>query len=126
MSELLVAVSPGELLDRLSILEIRCDRATAPEERRRLAQQRDLLRELADSSAIITHCAREFAELRRINGELWSLEDLIRSHARAREPDARIADTALAICRLNDARASAKQRVNAILELPDTDAKIYR
>jgi hypothetical protein len=74
-----VEVSPGELLDKISILQIKTERLTEP------AKLANVRRELAGLEAVrdrglptSQELAELAAELRAVNEELWEVEDLLR------------------------------------------------
>jgi hypothetical protein len=119
LSELLIPVSAGELLDKKTILEIK-------RERLKDAQQRaNVERELALLSAIARDRLGqpEFAgalgqlesELRTINETLWDLENTVRAFERGGDFPAAFIDAARSIYAGNDRRASVKRKINLLL-----------
>jgi hypothetical protein len=112
---LLAPISIGELLDKITILEIKAEAITAPEKRA------NIMRELA---ALAELCRREVApspeldglrsELRAVNRRLWDVEDAIRAHERDGRFDGRFIELARCIYRENDRRAVLKRRINDV------------
>src|SRR5215470_12260115 len=76
--EILVPISVGELMDKITILEIKSERIANP------SQRENIMRELAALRAVglgdVDHAMldRLTAELRRLNARLWDVEDAIR------------------------------------------------
>jgi hypothetical protein len=76
---ILVPVSPGELLDKLTILAIKLRRIEDPVKRGNVEREHALLddvrqREVAETPALLTL----FEQLERVNERLWDVEDALR------------------------------------------------
>jgi hypothetical protein len=88
----LAPVSWGELLDKISILEIKAERMThAPalaNVRNELAQLNDVAR-AAKTTDGTSDLPRLRAELKRVNESLWQIEDEIRAHDSAAQAQSR-------------------------------------
>lgn len=119
-------MSPGELIDKITILEIKAERIADPgklanvhRELRSLTATRD--EELAPSPEL-----DEFtAELRRINESLWEIEDDIRDCERNGDFGDRFIELARAVYRTNDRRAAAKRQINELLGSELVEEKDY-
>jgi hypothetical protein len=105
-------VSCGELIDKLTILEIKAERIADPG---KLANVRDELRLLTElweaDPASATDIGTERAELKRINEALWEIEDEIRVKERQQSFDARFIELARSVYRTNDKRAAVKRAI---------------
>ncbi|MGH8111518.1 MAG: DUF6165 family protein [Rhodanobacteraceae bacterium] len=127
MSVIAVPVSHGELIDKITILEIKSDRMRDPG---KLANVRDELRLLgdlwADDPAARTDIAAERAELKQINESLWDIEDAIRLKERDRAFDTRFIELARAVYRTNDRRAAVKRAINLKLGSRLVEEKSYQ
>jgi hypothetical protein len=126
--EIRVPVSPGELLDKLTILRIKAARIADPE---RLANvQRELaLLEAAWREAVPASTARlgeEEAALARVNSALWDVEDALRECEAAQRFDAEFVALARSVYRQNDERAAIKRRVSSKLGSALIEEKSYR
>ena len=78
-SELAVPMSPGELIDRLTILTIKTERIRDPEKRAHLRVELDALRQLrAEFLVADTELNRLQADLQTVNETLWEVEDAVR------------------------------------------------
>ncbi|MCB9766499.1 MAG: hypothetical protein H6739_42385 [Alphaproteobacteria bacterium] len=121
-----VPLSPGELLDKITILEIKAERIQDPAKRRNVARELALLREVraahvpasAELAALVT-------ELRGVNAQLWDIEDRIRACERQGDFGADFVQLARAVYRTNDARSAVKRRINTLLDSPIVEEKSY-
>jgi hypothetical protein len=120
-----VEVSWGELVDKLTILEIKARRLTAPE------AVINVRRELAALSAVVEalHPPAEFAKLKRdlaaVNESLWEIEDEIRAKEAAQAFDAEFVALARSVYRNNDKRAGLKRAINLLLKSDFVEEKQY-
>ncbi|MCP1167629.1 DUF6165 family protein [Limimaricola litoreus] len=129
MKPILVPISPGELIDKLTILEIKCARITDPDRRANVAHERELLEAaLAEALSGAPPDARITAlraELVEINTALWEIEDEIRAHEARRDFAEGFVALARAVYRTNDRRAAVKRRINARLGSELVEEKSY-
>lgn len=127
MEQILVPVSPGELLDKISILEIKSERMTDEEKLRNVRRELALLnstwsaRVRSDDTVLRIH-----SQLRNINEMLWEIEDDIRDKERLREFDARYIELARSVYFTNDKRAAAKKELNLHLGSEIVEEKSYQ
>jgi hypothetical protein len=127
MNEIKVAVSPGELLDKITILRIKSQRMNDP------AKVANVRRELHDleatwgaSAYAHTNIEADVNALLRVNERLWDIEDNIRDKERAQAFDAEFIRLARAVYFENDERAAIKRRINAALGSSIVEEKSYR
>jgi len=123
---ILIEVAPGELIDKLTILEIKKANITDPAKLRNVQHEYDVLaRVLAEqvpSSEALTGLT---AELKAINGELWKIEDEIRDCERDRDFGPKFIELARAVYHTNDRRAAVKRQINELLDSPIIEEKSY-
>lgn len=127
MSLISTPVSFGELIDKITILEIKSERIT---DASKLANVRDELQMLdrlwqLDANSRID-IAAERAELKRINEALWDIEDEIRLKERDQAFDARFIELARAVYHTNDQRAAVKRTINLKLGSRLVEEKSYQ
>lgn len=125
-----IEVSPGEVLDRIGILELKVSHAQPGPARRTVEAERDRLRaalaaaipDLTDFTDVVGSVAR----LATVNGALWQVEDALRLHETegAFGPD--FIERARSVYRLNDERAALKRAIDVALGATLRDEKIYR
>ena len=126
MTEIHVPISPGELLDKITILEIKAARMTDAKKVANVRHELQLLQATwsASSYAKIDINA-ERAALKEINAKLWAIEDDIRDQERAQAFDARFIELARAVYVVNDERAAVKRTINDKLGSKIVEEKSY-
>jgi hypothetical protein len=126
MSEILVPVSPGEVLDKITILRIKAARITDPVKVANVRLELEMLERTWRNSPYARHdVARDEAALQAVNERLWDIEDRIRDKERAGCFDAEFVELARAVYIENDARAAIKKRVNLALGATIVEEKSY-
>jgi hypothetical protein len=127
MSEISVPVSPGELVDKLTILEIKAERIAEAAKLANVRHELEVLKLTWDNSVYATADIRaEWGELKRINEKLWVVEDDLRDLERAKTFDQRFIDLARAVYFTNDERAAVKKRINTKLGSRIVEEKSYK
>lgn len=122
-----VPVSPGELLDKISILEIKSERISDPYKRANVERELDLLTGLWHAEARETaEVTARRAELKAINEQLWDIEDAIRERERAGDFGERFVELARSVYRTNDRRAETKRAINDLLGSSIIEEKSYQ
>ena len=127
MEQIQVPVSPGELLDKITILEIKSERMADEDKLTNVRRELSLLnstwneRVHADDTILRIH-----AEMKRINEALWEIEDDIRDKEKAREFDDRFIELARSVYVTNDKRAAAKKELNVYLGSEIVEEKSYQ
>ena len=124
---ILVPIAPGELLDKITILEIKLERM---EDAAKLANVRiefDALdavrREKLPASAELTGAT---ARLKAVNEELWVIEDDIRDCELGGDFGPTFIELARAVYRTNDRRAAIKKEINLLLGSALVEEKSYK
>jgi hypothetical protein len=126
MTELLVPISPGELIDKITILEIKSQRMTDAAKLRNVRTELDLLTATWRSSPFsATDIGAEWAGLRAVNAKLWDIEDRIRDQERDGLFDAEFIELARAVYVTNDERAAIKKQINTRLGSALVEEKSY-
>jgi len=126
MSEIKVPISPGELLDKITILRIKSQRMRDPA---KLSNVRLELRALEETWAASVYAAIDIEAdvnaLLAVNERLWVIEDDIRDKERAQAFDAEFIRLARAVYVENDERAAIKRRINTALGSTIVEEKSY-
>ena len=127
MSELLVPVSYGELLDKIAILQIKSERMTDPA---KLANVRNELSALEKTwmahPAAGGDVAKLRADLKAVNERLWVIEDDIRVKEKDQAFDAEFVRLARSVYFENDERARIKKDINLALGSAYVEEKSYQ
>lgn len=120
-------IAPGELLDRISILEIKRARLTD------VAKRANVCVELGSLAAARARSLREppdlapvVRELRAVNERLWDVEDHIRDCEREGDFGPRFIELARSVYRLNDRRAALKRKINERCGSAIVEEKSYK
>jgi len=127
MSQISVPVSYGELIDKITILEIKSERIGDSAKLANVRIELDLLNETwrADPAARID-IATERAQLRGVNEALWDIEDRIRLKEKARAFDDEFVELARSVYIRNDERAAIKRVINQKLGSTLVEEKSYQ
>ena len=127
MENIKVPVSPGEVLDKITILEIKSERM---EDAAKVANVRVELKLLQDTWARNINdddVIRDLhAQLKEINEALWEIEDDIRDKERVKEFDERFIELARAVYFTNDRRSEVKKKLNLHLGSEIVEEKSYQ
>lgn len=127
MKDILVPISPGELLDKITILRIKSARMTDEAKLRNVRVELAALEQTwRDSGSAVPEVAADEAALQRVNEELWDIEDRIRDKERAKEFDAVFIELARAVYVTNDERARFKKNINMTLGSRLVEEKSYQ
>jgi len=108
-----VEVSAGELLDKITILEIKAERIADADKLANVDRELGILRETWAASPLSrTDLAGHVADLKAVNEALWDIEDGIRELEAARDFGDAFVRLARSVYRRNDERAAIKRRIN--------------
>jgi hypothetical protein len=125
-----IPASPGEVLDKLTILDIKLARIGDAAKRANVAREHLALTAawdaaLAGRAEALPRLAEHRAALRAVNEALWEVEDELREHERRGAFDARFVELARSVYRTNDRRAALKRQVNDLLGSALHEEKSY-
>jgi hypothetical protein len=127
MKDILVPVSPGEMLDKITILRIKAARMTDPVKVANVKHELSLLEKTwKDSGAAAVDLGDEEANLTRVNEALWVIEDEIRDEERAKRFGDKFIELARAVYVTNDERAQIKKRINVLSGSTIVEEKSYK
>ena len=122
--KILAPISLGELVDKITILEIKMERVKDSEKRHNIRV------ELQELSLIYTplqdrHLDNFHIELKEVNEKIWELEDIIRNCIRTGDKGDLYYTAALNIPVLNDQRAAIKKQINEQFGSEIVEEKLY-
>jgi tetratricopeptide (TPR) repeat protein len=121
-----VEVSAGELLDKLTILQIKRERIPDPGKLANVRAELSALEAARDRSVRLTaEVERLAAELKAVNEALWAVEDDLRACEAAADFGPRFVELARSVYRHNDRRADLKRRINDLLGSRLREEKSY-
>ncbi len=127
MDNILVPVSPGEVLDKITILEIKSERMTDEDKLMNVRHELELLKETWARSVREDRLIRELhSRLKEINEALWDIEDAIRDQERKQSFDERFIELARNVYFTNDRRSRVKKELNLHLGSRIVEEKSYQ
>ena len=123
---LLVPVSWGELLDKITILQIKIERIHDARKLRNISHELELLltvrdREISDLPGLV----EVVADLRRANERLWDIEDAVRLCEKEQDFGPKFIELARSVYVTNDLRAALKYRINQLRGSQVIEEKSY-
>ncbi len=125
MDTLLVPTSPGELIDKLTILRLKAERMTDPVKLGHVRHEMDVLTATARVLPRSSGLEHLWEELFQVNAALWVIEDDIRACEAAEDFGPRFIELARAVYVTNDKRAAIKKQINLLLGSSLVEEKSY-
>jgi len=123
---LVIPVSAGELLDKLTILLIKKERISDQQKLQNISRELDRLEAVCkDRIAPSGELDQLVSELRQINEQLWDIEDEIRRCEREKDFGTTFIELARSVYQTNDLRAALKYQINTLLESDLVEEKSY-
>lgn len=120
-------ISPGEILDKLSILEIKLERITDNIKHKNIQIEYDLLQDIIKENLPKSTALNDlYSQLKSINESLWDIEDDIRDCERQKDFSQTFIDLARAVYITNDQRADIKKQINQLLGSKLVEEKSYQ
>ena len=121
-----IDVSPGELIDKITILQIKAHKIQDILKLENVNKELGLLTKSLHQSVEITNELRLIMdELQQVNETLWVIEDKIRLHEASRKFDTDFIELARAVYKENDKRANLKRKINNVLGSELIEEKSY-
>jgi len=123
---ILTPVSVGELIDKITILEIKAERIESPDKRANVVRElADLVAVAAPLLAAHVRLAALKHELRAINQRMWDIQDGLRAHELAQIFDAEFITLARGVYQTNGERVALKSEINRLLGSRLVEEKQY-
>ena len=127
MKELLVPLSPGELLDKITILRIKVARIQDAAKLANVKLELSLLEQTWKDSGAASHdVSLDERALENVNERLWDIEDRIRDKEARQTFDREFIELARAVYICNDERAAIKKHINLQLGSRLVEEKSYK
>jgi hypothetical protein len=126
MNEITVPVSPGELLDKITILRIKSARMRDASKLANVRTELEALERIWNASPYAAvDVASDVSALLAVNERLWTIEDDLRDKERAQTFDGEFVRLARAVYIENDERAAIKRKLNVKLGSSLIEEKSY-
>tara|TARA_B100001750_G_scaffold222006_1_gene211047 strand:- start:401 stop:808 length:408 start_codon:yes stop_codon:yes gene_type:complete len=114
--KILCEISAGELLDKISILEIKLKEVKDKSDQEEIKKEYTMLKEIQNSSLEANDKIDNlFKSLKEVNSELWKSEDVTRMCEKNKDFGEKFIKTSRSIYFTNDKRARIKSEINKIL-----------
>jgi hypothetical protein len=125
---MLVEISNGELLDKISILELKLLKIEDKEKLVNIHKEFDTLNPLVQDlfEEYDGQLQNHYLELAKINGELWDIEDWIRDCEREKRFDKEFVELARSVYITNDKRCEVKKIINIMTSSGLVEEKSYK
>jgi len=119
-------IGPGELIDKITILEIKRERLKAADKLRNVCLELEALSAVRDRALVTSdELARLTADLKAVNERLWDIEDEIRAHDHKQDFGPRFVELARSVYQNNDRRAALKRQINELVGSALIEEKSY-
>jgi len=119
-----IEVSIGEIVDKLSILQIKRENITDETKLVNVNNEFHYLHEIVFAKLNISH-DDQYLRLLNVNRELWDIEDRIRDKERVKEFDDEFIELARSVYVTNDKRAEIKKEINLLYSSTFVEEKSY-
>jgi len=127
VKSLKVEIAPGELIDKITILEIKSERMDDPAKLENVRRELEILSAIRDTKLTASGGLDELAaKLKNVNEKLWVIEDDIRDCEAAGDFGETFIGLARAVYQTNDERARLKREINVLLGSEIIEEKSYK
>ena len=117
-----IEVSNGEIVDKLTILELKRQNAQHYEQARHIEEELNYLQPIVDGMNIPKDL---LTQLREVNKKLWEVEDMLREYERKSNFNGQFITFARAVYQTNNARFKLKSKINEITNSRLVEEKIH-
>jgi len=125
--EIQINISVGELIDKITILQIKKEKITNLEKVKKVSYELQLLENILNSfeKSKINELENLMIELKKINQKLWVIEDDIRLHEKNKKFDNNFIELARSVYITNDERFEIKNKINRLFSSDIEEVKSY-
>ena len=124
--KILSEISAGELLDKISILEIKTEKINDKASQKEVQKEYEILKKIQNSSINFDEKIKKlFNSLKDVNITLWNIEDKLRIHEKDKDFGEKFIELAREVYFINDKRAKIKFEINKILKSNIVEIKQY-
>jgi hypothetical protein len=122
-----IETAPGELIDKITILEIKAERILDEEKLRNVRKELETLVKARERTILPSDSLTALtAELRSVNEALWGIEDEVRACERDGDFGPKFVELARSVYKNNDLRAALKRKINELLGSVIVEEKSYQ
>ena len=124
--KILSEISAGEILDKISILEIKLEKIKDKADQEEINKEYKILKEVQNSSLEVTEKLKTlFKEIKEVNLNLWNIEDKLRICEKNKDFGQTFIELARGVYLNNDKRSKIKLEINNILDSNIREIKQY-
>ena len=124
--KILSEISAGELLDKISILEIKLEKIKNKDSQQEIQKEYNILKEIQNSSIELTDKIKDLSKLiKEVNLKLWNVEDKLRIYEKEKNFGENFIKSAREVYFNNDKRSKIKSEINKILGSNIKEIKQY-
>ena len=124
---LLTPVSPGEVIDKITILQIKYEKINNKNKLKNIKNELNLLLPLINKKKYETlEIQNLMKNLKKIKHALWNIEDNIREKENFKEFDDEFIELARSVYKTNDKRAEIKKKINLLTKSDIIEEKSYK
>ena len=124
--KILTEISPGELLDKISILEIKLEKVKDKNSKKEIKKEYKILKGIQICSTKMTGKIKDlFQSVKNVNIELWDIEDRLRIYEKNKDFSKNFIELARGVYFNNDKRSKIKSEINKILMSNIKEVKEY-
>ena len=124
--KILLETSAGELLDKISILEIKLEKVKDNDSKEEIKKEYKILKEIQTNSIKMTDKIKNLTQsVKNVNIELWDIEDKLRIYEKNKDFGKNFIELARGVYFNNDKRAKLKSEINKILKSNIREIKQY-
>ena len=123
---LTVPVSVGELIDKLSILQVKKLKITNPEGLKYVSEEFELLYNQSETYFQVSELKSLYESLTEVNSSLWDVEDKLRVFESEKKFDQEFIELARKVYYTNDERFRLKNKINSISSSEIREVKDYK
>ena len=124
---LLTPVSPGEVIDKITILQIKYEKINNKNKLKNIKNELNLLLPLINKKKYETFEIQNLMKnLKKVNHSLWNIEDNIREKEKFKEFDDEFIELARSVYKTNDKRAEIKKKINLLTKSDIIEEKSYK
>lgn len=124
--EINTPISLGELIDKITILQIKTLEIKEESKLKNIKHELNLLSSILDKTGLKMSLAKEINELFAVNYKIWNLEDTIRECERSNSFEEIFVNTARLIYKTNDERSKVKKAINTKFNSDVVEEKSYK
>ena len=124
--KILSEISAGELLDKISILEIKLDKIKNKNSQEEINKEYKVLKEVKNLNINLTEKVKQLCEeIKEVNLNLWNIEDELRICEKRKDFGKKFTELARGVYLNNDKRSKIKSEINKILGSNIKEIKLY-